>query len=49
MTCNGKICYSKNKADKAKHTVMKKRNRKIRIYECDECHQWHLTSKMDDM
>lgn len=49
MTCDGKVCYSKHKAKEVCLTVMKKRNRKIRTYECPKCNSWNLTSKMDDM
>lgn len=43
--CNGKNCYTKHKAEVVARAVMKKRNRKIRVYECDRCFYYHLTSE----
>lgn len=42
--CGGKNCYSKSKAEKVRQSTMKARSKKIRIYECEECNYWHLTS-----
>lgn len=47
-TCNDKKCYSKTEAEKKKIAYMRKRNRKLRVYQCDECHYWHLTSHNDN-
>lgn len=41
--CEGKNRYGKNQAESVRMAVMKKRNRKIRVYEC-RCGWWHLTS-----
>lgn len=41
---NGKNCYSKHEAEKVRQVVMRARNKRIRIYECDECFYYHLTS-----
>jgi hypothetical protein len=43
--CNGKKCYSKERADKVKHACMKARNRRMRVYECGFCFYYHLTSQ----
>lgn len=46
--CNDKNCYTKNEAEGVRVSVMRKRNRKIRIYECDICYYYHLTSHNSD-
>lgn len=43
--CEGKMCYSKTRAEKASHACMKRRNRKLRVYPCPHCNYYHLTSK----
>jgi len=45
--CNDKICYSKAEAERKKVAYMRRRNRKLRVYQCDECHHFHLTSNGD--
>lgn len=47
--CDGKNCYPKNTAEKVRLATMKARSRKIRIYECDKCFYWHLTSNIDNL
>lgn len=42
--CSDKNCYSKNAAERVALNVMRKRNRKVHVYECDVCHYYHLTS-----
>lgn len=43
--CNGKISYrSEHHAHLARVAAYKRRTRKLRIYQCDSCHNWHLTS-----
>jgi len=44
--CNGKKCYDKKSALTAKNKRFKDSHIKLRIYQCDICNQWHLTSKL---
>ena len=44
--CNGKPCYDKKSAMSAKNKRFKEDHIKLRIYHCDECNHWHLTSKL---
>lgn len=46
--CNGKSCYTKNQAHRAKKIVGKHRDKDMRIYLCDECHFYHLTKKHNE-
>lgn len=52
QTCHGKKCYSKRDAETARNarTTGRRRVRHgrpeyLRVYHCDECNHWHLTSK----
>jgi len=52
-TCNGKKCFSKRDAETARNKRLKpKRHQRrhntpdsLRIYHCQTCNGWHLTSK----
>lgn len=44
-TCNGKVKYSKHEAGKAIFMTGKFKGKDMRMYQCDECHQYHLTKK----
>lgn len=45
--CNGKITYRSEKhARRCREAVYHKRNTKLRVYQCDECFGWHLTSSV---
>jgi hypothetical protein len=49
--CDGKVCFSKREAETARNARTKgrgqRRNRPafLRIYQCEKCDFWHLTSK----
>lgn len=44
MNCNGKNVYdSEKEAKKARSRVYKQRSVKLRVYQCPDCHKWHLT------
>ncbi len=43
--CDGKNCYPKHTADRVANATMRARNRKIRVYECQKCYFYHLTSE----
>ena len=48
MECSsGKQSYTKTHIQEVRKSIYKTRAKKLRIYECDECHQWHLTSTAD--
>ncbi len=44
--CSGKVCYSKRDAQARRNVKLRhKRDAKtLRIYNCPDCGQWHLTS-----
>lgn len=51
-TCNGKKCYTKRDAETVRNarTVGRRKMRhgrpkELRIYHCEFCNHWHLTSK----
>lgn len=51
--CNGKICFDKKSAESARNKRLKPKRRdrrrntpeQLRIYHCQICNHWHLTSK----
>lgn len=47
--CNGKRCLSKNEALKIKQSSYKKRSRKVRVYLCDWCFEYHLTTTNESL
>lgn len=44
-----KECYSKHGAEAVRKNLYCKRKIKLRIYQCDKCHQFHLTSSTDNL
>lgn len=47
MKCNDKIAYeSEKRAKQVRNTIGKSRNKKLRVYKCPHCFQWHLTSNI---
>ena len=48
-TATGKPAYSKKGAQTARNGRMKHDHKKLRIYACDECDGWHLTSVRKDV
>jgi hypothetical protein len=48
MYCD-KEAYSKHRAEEVKRDVQRRRNVKIRVYKCDRCHEFHLTSNTRDL
>ena len=42
--CAGKKRFSRHRAEQVRIDCMRRRNRRIRIYECELCHHYHLTS-----
>lgn len=47
--CGDKIRYSKSRANEVRRHVQKIRNRKLRMYLCDICYDFHLTSNTRDI
>lgn len=45
MACD-KTGYSKSAIESVKKAVYKRRKKKLRIYQCYKCYQWHLTSSV---
>jgi hypothetical protein len=43
--CLNKGCYSKKVAQTIRNLLFRKKGRKVRIYQCDQCNFWHLTHK----
>jgi hypothetical protein len=44
--CKGKQIYSsENKAKKVREAIYRKRSTKLRVYQCNVCWGWHLTSE----
>lgn len=43
--CHGKNKYSKHQAHAMKRTIGKSRDKDVRMYECPDCHGWHLTKR----
>lgn len=43
--CNGKPSYDKKGALTAKNKRMQQDHVKLRVYQCDKCDYWHLTSQ----
>lgn len=43
--CNGKNRYTHKEAMRAKKYVGKRRDKDMRIYECDICYGWHITKR----
>ena len=49
----GKVCFDKKTAQTKKKYMEKNESKrlksgKLRIYACDECDCWHLTSKVEE-
>ena len=44
MKCSKNGYESENKARKVLKACEKKRNRKLRVYQCEKCWRFHLTS-----
>lgn len=44
-TCGGKNIYSKREAERVKAGIGRGRRKDLRIYECPNCHGYHLTKK----
>lgn len=44
-TCHGKNCYTKNAVKKTKEWVGRRRGKAMRVYECPDCHYWHITKR----
>lgn len=44
-TCNGKYTYPSEKAAKDARNKREREVSKLRIYECDICHGYHLTKQ----
>lgn len=42
---SGKIKFSRSRAEETAATIMAVRQPKMRVYQCEACHFWHLTSK----
>lgn len=42
----GKVMYDKKSAQTAKNFRMKNDHVKLRIYQCPDCNQWHLTHRL---
>ena len=43
--CNGKNCYDKKGAQTQRH-FLKRGVKDLRIYHCEICNCWHLSSKL---
>lgn len=50
MKCE-KESYTKHRAEEIRNHIYKTRHtkKKLRIYKCDVCHLYHLTSNVDDL
>jgi hypothetical protein len=48
VQCDKAAYKSEAEAHKVRQSVYKQRKRQIRIYKCDDCFMWHLTSLIDD-
>lgn len=47
MDCENKTKYTSEKAaKKGRRAVGKARQVKLRVYKCDKCYQYHLTSQI---
>jgi hypothetical protein len=44
-----KESYSKHGAEAVRKNLYGKRKIKLRIYQCDKCHQFHFTSRIDTL
>lgn len=45
--CEGKaVCETKEAAERYAAKMTKKWNIAYRAYECNQCHQWHLTTRV---
>ena len=44
IDCGKKSYTSHHKAEITRKTLYRNRSCKLRIYQCNECHLWHLTS-----
>lgn len=43
---SGKVCYSKKDAATAANKRFEQDHEKLRIYPCNYCSHWHLTSRV---
>lgn len=41
----GKNYYSRNEVERMRQVIGKARGKDMRMYECKNCHGWHLTKK----
>lgn len=43
--CNGKNCYESEREARRVRNLRERLVQKLRVYQCDLCHYWHLTSE----
>lgn len=44
-----KEAYSKHRAEEVRKNIYRKRKVKLRIYHCKDCHNFHLTSSINNL